>query len=435
MSTPRSGNRNAVLDVRPLAPRMPSRWSWIGLCSTSFFLAEVNGVTMPFVNTYLTDCGWSYGTIGVAASSAGLVSWLMNLPGGFLIDAARHSHRLMLGAAALLVGTCCGLLPLVPASGAAIGALLIVAAVAKPLFGPLTNALALRLVGHARFDRAVGLKQGWDHAGNIAAALTALALVQRFPVDAVFFGIAAASVLASASVVLIRPADLGERVADLDPTPRVPPLVRLVDLLRERRVAFLLASAVLFHLANAPVMPLVAQKVKYVGGTNSQVAAVVLVAQSVMIPASVLAGSFGSRWGHKRLLGAGFLVLPLRIALYALTDDPSSLVAIQALDGLGAGIFGVASVAICADVTRGRGRFSTLIGALGTSVGLGGAAGPIASGLMVQYLGFSAAFCAFAAIAATAAMLFVGWMPGDRRTRTDAPCDRLANSGVALETE
>ena len=40
------------------------------------------------------------------------------------------------------------------------------------------------------------------------------------------------------------------------------------------------------------------------------------------------------------------------IFLYALTDDPWVLVALQALDGIGAGIYGVVIAVICADLTR-----------------------------------------------------------------------------------
>ncbi len=36
------------------------------------------------------------------------------------------------------------------------------------------------------------------------------------------------------------------------------------------------------------------------------------------------------------------------------------LVALQALDGIGAGIYGVVIVAMCADLTKGKGRFNAL---------------------------------------------------------------------------
>ena len=51
-------------------------------------------------------------------------------------------------------------------------------------------------------------------------------------------------------------------------------------------VVLVIATA-LFHLANAPVMPLVALDVKSLQGSDVEMAAVVLVAQAVMIPVAL----------------------------------------------------------------------------------------------------------------------------------------------------
>jgi hypothetical protein len=45
--------------------------------------------------------------------------------------------------------------------------------------------------------------------------------------------------------------------------------------------------------------------------------------------------------------------------------------AIQVMDGIGAGIFGVVSVLLIADLTRGTGRFNLTLGAITTVVGIG----------------------------------------------------------------
>jgi MFS family permease len=160
-------------------------------------------------------------------------------------------------------------------------------------------------------------------------------------------------------------------------------------------------------------MPLVAQKVRFVGGSNVQVAAVILVAQSVMIPVAILAGLLGPRWGHKRVLSVAFIVLPVRILLYAFANEAGELVALQALDGIGAGIFDVTSIAICGKSAQGRGHFAGLMGVLGAAIGVGGVAGPFLSGLVVQYCGFAAAFGVFSGIAAVAAVIFIAGMPAD----------------------
>jgi MFS family permease len=224
---------------------------------------------------------------------------------------------------------------------------------------------------------------------------------------------------------LIRPQELTRGAAVAASKQQKSQSIPFLSLLGEHRVLILLAASALFHLANAPVMPLVAQKVKVVGGSNAQVAAVVLTAQAVMIPVAVLAGLFAHRFGHKRVLAVGFAVLPIRIALYALTDNPGSLVALQSLDGIGAGIFDVTTIALCADITRGRGHFNALTGALATSVGIGGVIGPVVAGMVVQYFNFAAAFGTFAAIAAAAAVLFIALMPPTTQSATLITQSRL----------
>src|SRR5207237_5015548 len=135
-----------------------------------------------------------------------------------------------------------------------------------------------------------------------------------------------------------------------------------------------------------------------------------LVAQAVMIPVAVAAGWLCGRWGRKPVFVIGFLALPVRIFLYSLTDQPWVLVALQALDGIGAGIYGVVVAVVCADLTRGKGGFNALQGVLATALSIGGVLGPLCAGVIVQAFGFAAAFRAFALVAALAAVLFLAFM-------------------------
>jgi MFS family permease len=59
------------------------------------------------------------------------------------------------------------------------------------------------------------------------------------------------------------------------------------------------------------------------------------------------------------------------------------------------------------------------VGCLATAGGLGGVVGPIGAGVIVQHLGFSVAFLVFAFIAASGAVLFIGWMPETRPRRPE----------------
>jgi MFS family permease len=384
--------------------------SRVGLNAANFFLAEVTGVVMPFLAAFLSSCGWRDDAIGIAAGTAGLGVFLMQSPAGFLVDRVRQRRALLAGAS-VLVGVCYGLLPLVPARWQVIDPLLFLAGAGHAFFMPLLGALALALVGHARLNRTMGVNQGWNHAGNLASALVAIALVAAFGTPSVFQAVTVVSVLAAGSVFLVREDEGRASGRRHDGEARS---AGLFALLRDRRIGILFLCTALFHLANAPVMPLVGRYIDYLGGSGVQVAAVVLVAQAVMIPVALAAGRLCDTWGRKPVFTVAFLVLPLRIFLYSLSSDPWMLVALQALDGIGAGIYGVVIVAMCADLTRDKGGFNGLQGLIATALSAGGVLGPLVAGFIVQHLGFNMAFYVFTGVAALAALVFVGLMPETR---------------------
>ena len=386
-----------------------SRQSLLGLNAANFFLAEITGVVMPFLGAYLKMRDWTETAIGLAISIAGLGVFLMQTPAGMIVDKMRRRRTLLAGSS-ILLGVCYGLLPLVPTYAGWIDPLLFVAGMGQAFFLPLLGALALGLVGHAALNRTVGDNQSWNHAGNLAAALLAMGLVSLFGVAAVFYAVPIVSALAAASVFLIRKNEINENRAS-GATEAGIKGIGIRELLRDRRVVVLLASTALFHLANAPVMPFLGAYIKKLNGNDIQVAAVVLVAQAVMIPVALAAGYLCDRWGRKWIFGIGLVALPFRIFLYSLTQDPWMLVALQALDGIGAGVYGVVIVAICADLTKGKGGFNTLSGMIATALAVGGVIGPLGAGYLAEHLGYNGFFYVFAGIAVIAAVLFLTLMP------------------------
>jgi MFS family permease len=111
---------------------------------------------------------------------------------------------------------------------------------------------------------------------------------------------------------------------------------------------------------------------------------------------------------------AGFAVLPLRGLLFALADNPYSVVAIQILDGVGAGIFGALFYIVVSDFTRGTGRFNLALGASAASWGLGAALSNGVAGMIVNGAGFSAAFFFLAACALGALGIYYFAVPESR---------------------
>ena len=137
----------------------------------------------------------------------------------------------------------------------------------------------------------------------------------------------------------------------------------------------------------------------------------IVAAQLVMLPIALLVGRKADVWGRKPLFLAAFAILPIRAALYTLSDNSFWLIGVQVLDGLGAGIFGALTPLVIADIMRGTGRYNLAQGAVATMQGIGASLSGLAAGLIVDYFGYSAAFLALGAAASVAFAVFAVLMP------------------------
>ena len=100
------------------------------------------------------------------------------------------------------------------------------------------------------------------------------------------------------------------------------------------------ASAFFFHFANAPLLPLVGQKLalQFPKEATAMLSFCMVVAQAVMVPIALVVGWRADSWGRRPIFLIAFAVLPVRAALYTLSDNSFWLLGVQLLDGVGAGI-------------------------------------------------------------------------------------------------
>ena len=145
--------------------------------------------------------------------------------------------------------------------------------------------------------------------------------------------------------------------------------------------------------------------------------ACVVTTQFVVTLIASWSGRMAGTWGRKPLLLIAFAVLPIRGVLYTLTSNTALLVAIQIMDGIGAGIFGVVSVLVIADLTRGTGRFNLTLGAITTAVGIGAALSQFIAGSIVHHVSFRAGFLFLAGVALAAFAILRFLMPETRNIR------------------
>lgn len=388
----------------------------------NFFLADVRDGLGPYLAIYLLAVHkWEPASIGLVMSLAGITALLTQTPAGALIDRTRAKRTVVVIAALLVTGSCL-LLPFVT-SFTLVALTQTISAVAGSVFAPAIAAISLGLTGPKAFTRRTGRNETFNHAGNAVSALLAGGLAWLYGPVVVFYLMAAMTVGSIFAMMLVRGEAIDHDVArgftSADGGQHQPSGVRV--LLSNRPLLTFAICCALFHLANAAMLPLVSQKLSQVNLhlATPLTSACIVAAQLVMVPVAMLVGLKADVWGRKPLLLAGFLILPLRGALYVFSDNPFWLVGVQLLDGIGAGVLGALFPVVVKDLTQGTGRFNVSLGALSAAFGLGAALSPGLAGLVVQSEGYDAAFLTLAGIAAAAFCLVWLGMPETRNYAGD----------------
>ncbi|CAM2858622.1 MFS transporter [Pseudomonas fluorescens] len=405
---------NAPSEELAVANRADLR-NTLSLDSLNFFLADVRDGLGPYLAIYLLAVHkWDPASIGVVMTLAGIAGLLTQGPAGALIDRTR-SKRAVIAVAAILVTVSCLTLPFVSAFSW-VAVTQAASAVAASVFAPAISAISLGITGPRAFTRRTGRNETFNHAGNAVAALLAGGLAYLFGPVVVFYLMAFMALASIVAVSCVSAKAIDHEVArGFDPTHssdhEQPSGMKV--LLGNRPLLLFAICCALFHLANAAMLPLVSQKLSQINlhMATPLTSACIVAAQLVMVPMAWLVGLKADLWGRKPLLLAGFMILPLRGVLYTLSSDPYWLVAVQMLDGIGAGIFGALFPVIVKDLTQGTGRFNVSLGALSTVFGLGAALSSSLAGFVVQQAGYNAAFLTLAGVAAVALALLWLAMP------------------------
>ena len=393
------------------------------LDAVNFFLADVRDGLGPYLAIYLlTVQRWDAASIGVVMSIATAAGLVAQTPAGALVDATR-AKRALIVAAALMVTAASLALPWLPGF-LPVAITQAAAHAATAVFGPAIAAITLGIVGHDAFTRRIGRNESFNHGGNAFAAAAAGAGAWLWGPSVVFYLLAAMATVSLLAALAI-PAraidhELARGLHDELPTRDVRDRPSGLTVLVTCRPLLIFAVCVLlFHLANAAMLPLVGQKLalqdKNLG--TSLMSACIVAAQVVMVPMALLVGARADRWGRKPLFLAGLAILPVRGVLYTFSDNAWWLVGVQLLDGVGAGIFGAIFPVVVADLMRGTGRFNAAQGAIITAQGIGAALSTTLAGVVVVHAGYSAAFLTLAAVAAVGFVVFMVAMPETRTTR------------------
>jgi MFS family permease len=402
------------------------RFNPLSLDAINFLLADVRGALGPYLNVFLvTQQHWSQSEVGLVTMVGGLLGLAAQTPIGAAIDATRAKRGVIVLALAMLAIGAVVIFALPSFWPVAIANSLI--ALVGDVFGPAVAALTLGLYARKELARRMGRNSAFDHAGNVAIAVTAGAVGYAFSQRAVFLLVPVFAMLAGIAVLSIpyRAIDL-DRARDLGDEPdaagrRAGP-AGFGILFETRPLVIFGLCVMLFHFANAPLLPLVGQKLAaaYPEEATAMMSACIVAAQLVMLPIALLAGRTADSWGRKPLFLAGFAILPIRAALYTFSDNSFWLIGVQLLDGVGAGVFGALTPLVVADIMRGSGRYNLALGAIATAQGIGASLSGLAAGVVVDHFGYRAVFLSLAAAAAVALIVFAIGMPETAEIETAA---------------
>ena len=398
------------------SPPHPSQRSLRRLDWFVFLVADVQTGFGPFVAVYLTSEHWTMVDIGLILSVSGLASLVGQMPGGAVVDAAR-SERVVAGAGISLIALAALIYALFPIFPAVLLAAILHAA-GSCVLGPAIWAISLGLVGHAASSERFGRNARFASIGSGLSAAVMAAVGYYISPQGVFF--VTAALLLPALLVLrgIPPAEIDPDRAhgNLPEEPHEPPRVSLRSLLRRHGLLVFGLCILLFHFANAAILPTLGSVLTMRVGKEAAllIGACIVGPQLLVALFSPWVGVRAQRWGRRPLLIAAFAVVPVRGFLLAVVSDPYLQVAVQLFDGLTAAVFSVMVPLIVADITRGTGRFNLAQGLMGTTMGIGASLSPTFAGYLSDSFGYQSAFRGLAAIALLGLLVVIALMPETR---------------------
>lgn len=436
-----------------VAPVEPRSRSVKALGAVNFFLADVRDGLGPFLGIFLIGQGWSTATIGLVMTIGGIAGMLATTPLGALADASK-AKRFMVGFCAALVIAASLAILFVP-TVTFVAASQIATGIAGAAIGPAVAGLTLGLVGQKGLAPQLGRNEAWNHGGNVFAAAGAGFFGYEFGLTAVFILMTAMAAGSIVAVMMIKPDDIDHDAArgieKTEGEAAAAPSGFSV-LWKSTPLLILAATLMLFHFGNGAMLPLLGQQVATQAASSdvptdsgaagatatgqdtgttttlppgqskpgqpaaqpirqpsslqsllsdpvSYTAATVIIAQLTMIPIALLAAGFAGRRGYFLLLVAALVALPVRGLIAGLWPSPYALIPVQMLDGVGAGLLGVAVPGLVARMLKGTGHINAGLGAVMTVQGIGASLSPAIAGVIVSRYGFSAAYLTLAGFA------------------------------------
>lgn len=244
-------------------------------------------------------------------------------------------------------------------------------------------------------------------------------------INGVYYVVAVMGVACCVLVMSIRPDainDRGARGLDTNHLGVYLPPKEYLQIFQDFRVTVLLLTVLLFHTANAAMLPLLCQ-LQSQGDMRFGImitAANICISQLTQSGFALLVGEKVKQWGSKSLFVFALCILPIRglIVMSVLWGSTSELdiyllSLTQILDGISHGIYSVVHILIAEHLMHRTGRFSFLLGAIQTCHYVGDAVSNLFGEYVAGRFGYLAAFQTLTAVSVAPLVIYIALMPAD----------------------
>ena len=377
------------------------------LCLTSFFIADVRDGLGPFLGIFLTQRHWQPDDIGLLMTAGGVAGLLATLPAGFITDASKNKRLILSLLCVLITGTT--LLLWFSQANAVVAFSQIVSGICAAFVGPLITGITLGLTGQKGFSAQMGKNEAFNHGGNFITALIAGGIAWYWGIGGIFILMTCTMLLTLIALTGIRSSDIDDNAArglESGTSAQVPDFSVLA---KNKPLLITGLTLLLFHLANAALLPMLSMRVAAAPGSVNPglyAAATVIISQLVMIPVAIWTAGRIGRVGYWRLIMLALLVMPVRAALAASSAAPLMMVPVQILDGVAAGVLGVVVPSFIVVLLRGNGHVNAGQSVVMLMQGVGAAMSPALTGMIAGHYSFATAFSVLSVIALTALLIW-----------------------------
>ena len=391
---------------RSHSPHIAGR-SLVALAVLNFFLADARDGLGPFLDGFLATHGWQPMTLGMLATIGGVLGMVATPLFGAWVDASRYKRALIVVPVVLV--TAAALWTLFTPNNWSVFGGQSATAIVGAIIGPALMGLTLGLVGETAFSRQVSRNEFWNHVGNVFSLAGIYLVTTMLGINGVIGLMIVTAVAAIAAVAAIDPDQIDHRVArGLGHDDGAPGPSGFSVLSGSKGLILLAVTLMIFHFGNAPMSRLIAQDFSIQLGTPFRTTAIITGISQVSMIAMALAAPFLiRRFGLATVFVIALVALPIRGAVAGSFSSFAAIYPVQILDGVGAGLIGIATPIAAERILSGTGRFNVGLAAVMTVQGIGASLSNVIAGWLTNIGGYGLAYWVHGGVAILALAAFV----------------------------